>query len=192
MPVKFAVCIAQQPDADALLSRSALALLVGALLDRQLATERAFAGPLALARRMGREDLDVYEFAEYGSPGFAALLAASLAVHDHSAFMARRVQELCRFLVARYDGRAAAVWEDAESGQQLVRRVGELPGFGREKSRIFAALLGKQYGIRPAGWREAASVFGEDGVFRSVADITGPDSLERVRAAQEEQRRGTG
>lgn len=189
--METAVRITQQPDADALLTRSPLALLVGALLDRQVAAERAFAGPMAIARRMGREDLDAHEIAQYSPSDFAALLAARPAVHEYPAFMARRIQELCRFLVARYDGRAAAVWEDADSGGRLVRRVGELPGFGRQKAQIFTALLGKQRGVRPDGWREAAGAYGEDGVFRSVADITGPDSLEKVRTSRQGRRRTT-
>ncbi|MFJ1936840.1 HhH-GPD-type base excision DNA repair protein [Kitasatospora sp. NPDC088160] len=189
--METAVFITQQPEADALLSRSALALLVGALLDRQVATERAFAGPMTIVRRLGREDLNAHEIAEYSPPDFAVLLAARPAVHDHPAFMARRIQQLCAFLVARYDGRAAAVWEEADSGGQLVRRVGELPGFGRQKAQIFTALLGKQCGVRPDGWRAAAGPYGEDGTFRSVADVTGPESLEKVRTSRQEQRRAT-
>ncbi|WP_224276490.1 hypothetical protein [Streptomyces sp. LS1784] len=76
------VCIAQQPEADALLTRSPLALLVGALPNRQAATEWAFTGPLVIARRMGAEDLDAHRIAPYSPPEFAALLAAPPAVHD--------------------------------------------------------------------------------------------------------------
>ncbi|MQS16384.1 Fe-S cluster assembly protein HesB [Streptomyces kaniharaensis] len=184
-----AVRITQQPEADALLSCSALALLVGALLDRQVATDWAFAGPLTIAHRLGRKDLDVHQIASHSQEGFVALLAAGPAVHECPAVMARRIQEMCRFLIARYEGQAAAVWEGVSTGKQLYGRVNELPGFGRQKSQIFVALLGKQYGVRPEGWRDAAGNYGEDGVFRCVADITGPDSLEKVRAFRQEQRR---
>lgn len=73
-----------------------------------------------------------------------------------------------------------------ESGPQLLRRLEELPGFGRQKAQIFLALLGKQLGVRPEGWREAAGPYGEEKAFRSVADITGPESLAKVRAHKQE------
>ena len=70
--------------------------------------------------------------------------------------MAARVQEVCRVLVDRYDGDAAALWSDAADGKELFKRIGELPGFGKQKAQIFTALLGKRFGVRPEGWREAA------------------------------------
>ena len=45
---------------------------------------------------------------------------------------------------------------------------------------ILVALLGKQWGVTPEGWREAAGDYGLDG-FRSVADVTDAESLARVR-----------
>jgi uncharacterized HhH-GPD family protein len=85
-------------------------------------------------------------------------------------------------LVERYDGRAEGLWADVPDGATLLRRVGELPGFGAQKAKIFVALLGKQYGVTPPGWREAAGDYGQQGSRRSVADITGPESLAEVRA----------
>ena len=82
----------------------------------------------------------------------------------------------------RYDGDAANLWADADSGAELVKRVGALPGFGKQKSQIFTALLGKQFGVQPPGWREAAGRYGEEGSFRSVADIVDGASLAKVRA----------
>jgi len=70
----------------------------------------------------------------------------------------------------------------AATGTELLARISALPGFGTNKSRIFVALLGKQYGIRPEGWREAAGRFGEEGSHCSVADIVDTDSLAAVRA----------
>ena len=97
--------------------------------------------------------------------------------------MAKRVQELCRALVEGYDGEAARVWTDGEpDGSQVLRRIQALPGFGQQKARIFVALLGKQYGVRPVGWREAAGPYGEEGVHMSVADVTDARSLSEVRA----------
>ena len=99
---------------------------------------------------------------------------------------AKRIQELCQILVSRYDGQAENVWAGVDDGAALVRRVGELPGFGKQKSQIFVALLGKQYGVEPAGWREAAGGYGEVGSFKSVADIVDGESLGKVRAYKKE------
>ncbi|MFB7908282.1 HhH-GPD-type base excision DNA repair protein [Kitasatospora sp. NPDC056076] len=185
------VRIAQQPEADALLGRSALALLIGALLDRNMALERAFAAPLTIAHRLGRDDLDAQEIAFYRPERLAALFSARPAVHDSPALMARRVQEACRYLLARHGGNAAAVWDGAATGKELYARLNALPGFGRQKAQIFVALLGKQFGVQPHGWREAAGPYGEDNIFRSVADVTSPDALRKVGAFREQQRQTT-
>ncbi|MER7848668.1 HhH-GPD-type base excision DNA repair protein [Kitasatospora sp. NPDC096077] len=182
------VRITQHAEADALLGRSALAVLVGTLLDWQMPLERAYAAPLTIARRLGRSDLDVHEIAAHDRAGLAALFSAAPAVHSAPALMARRVQELCRHLVACHNGEAALVWKGAATGGELFKRLRELPGFGQQKSQIFVALLAKRYGVRPDGWSRAAGPYGEDGVFRSAADVTGPESLERVRIARQEQR----
>ncbi|AJE84208.1 MULTISPECIES: HhH-GPD-type base excision DNA repair protein [Streptomyces] len=180
--------LAQQPEADALLGRSPLAAMVGMLLDQQVTMEKAFAGPYTIARRMGAEDLDADEIASYDPEAFAALLAEKPAVHRYPGSMAGRVQQLCQYLVAHYGGSASAVWEDAASGQELRRRLEELPGYGKQKAQIFLALLGKQLGVRPEGWREAAGPYGEEGAYRSAADITGPESLAKVRAHKQERK----
>jgi uncharacterized HhH-GPD family protein len=88
--------------------------------------------------------------------------------------------------VERYDGDAEALWRDVPDGKELFKRLGALPGYGKQKAQIFTALLGKRFGVRPAGWREAAGAYGEQGSYRSVADITGPDSLAKVRAFKQE------
>ncbi len=174
--------IAQNPEADALLGRSPLAALVGMLLDQQVPMEWAFTGPYTLAERMGSDDLDAGRIAAYDPDAFTELFTTKPALHRYPGSMAQRVQQLCRFLVAEYDGDASAVWRDATTGAELLERLNALPGFGAQKARIFLALLGKQFGVRPKGWREAAGPYGEAGSHRSVADITGPDSLVEVRA----------
>ncbi|MGC0317541.1 HhH-GPD-type base excision DNA repair protein [Kitasatospora acidiphila] len=178
--------LAQQADADALLSRSPLALMIGMLLDQQVPMELAFTGPYTVAQRMGVAELDAGTIANRDPEEFAALFAAKPAVHRYPGSMAGRVQQLCRFLVERYGGRAEAVWRDAPSGAELLRRLNELPGFGPQKSQIFLALLGKQLGVRPAGWREAAGAYGEDGSHRSVADITDAETLLQVRSYKQQ------
>jgi uncharacterized HhH-GPD family protein len=178
--------LAQDPEADELLGRSPLAALTGMLLDQQIPMEWAFKGPATIARRMGAEDLDAHEIAAYDPEEFAALLSEKPAVHRYPGSMAGRVQQLCRYLVEHYDGDAEAVWRGVGTGRELLGRLQELPGFGKQKAQIFLALLGKQLGVRPEGWREAAGDYGEPTSFRSVADITGPESLARVRAHKQE------
>ncbi|MGC4979934.1 HhH-GPD-type base excision DNA repair protein [Streptomyces sp. DT193] len=178
--------LAQQPEADELLGRSPLAALVGMLLDQQVPMEWAFAGPYTIARRMGADDLDAHEIAAYDPEKFAELLSAKPAVHRHPGSMGKRIHQLCQYLVEHYDGDAAAVWKDAGSGTELLCRLKELPGFGAQKAQTFLALLGKQLGVAPKGRREAAGPYGEAGSFRSVADITGPESLAKVRAHKQE------
>jgi uncharacterized HhH-GPD family protein len=179
------VRLTQRPEADELLGRSPLAILVGMLLDQQIPMEWAFSGPFTIAQRLGTGDLDAYEIAAYDPDRFAALLSDRPAVHRYPGSMAKRVQQLCRHLVEHYDGDASAVWRDARTGRELLKRLNALPGFGRQKAQIFLALLGKRFGVTPEGWREAAGPYGEEGSYRSVADITGPESLEKVRAVKQ-------
>ncbi|MBT2389891.1 Fe-S cluster assembly protein HesB [Streptomyces sp. ISL-1] len=180
--------LAQQPEADDLLGRSPLAAIVGMLLDQQVPMEWAFTGPYTIAQRMGTDDLDAAQIAAYDPDAFAELLRQKPAVHRYPGSMAKRVQQLCQYLVDHYDGDASAVWRDVETGEELLERLKALPGFGEQKAKIFLALLGKQFGVRPTGWREAAGGYGEDGAHRSVADITGPESLAEVRAYKQQKR----
>jgi uncharacterized HhH-GPD family protein len=178
--------IAQDPAADALLSRDPLALLIGMLLDQQFPMERAFGAPRMLADRMGADTLSAAAIVECDPDVLKAHFSGPPALHRYPGSMAGRTQELARALVERYDGRADAVWADAPDGGTLLRRLGELPGFGAQKAKIFLALLGKQCGVTPPGWREAAGEYGEDGARRSVADITDPASLAEVRAHKQQ------
>ncbi|MFD0551764.1 HhH-GPD-type base excision DNA repair protein [Streptomyces rectiviolaceus] len=178
--------LAQEPEADELLGRSPLAALVGMLLDQQVPMEWAFAGPHTIARRLNADDLDAHEIAAYDPDDFAALLSTKPAVHRYPGSMAKRIQQLCAYLVEHYEGDPTALWESAASGMDLLKRLNDLPGFGKQKSQIFLALLGKQLGVRPPGWREAAGAYGEQGAYRSVADITDPESLQRVRTHKQQ------
>ncbi|MGW0915958.1 HhH-GPD-type base excision DNA repair protein [Streptomyces sp. NPDC002784] len=178
--------LAQDPDADELLGRSPLAALVGMLLDQQVPMEWAFKGPRTIADRLGADDLEAHDIAAQDPESFAALLSEKPAVHRYPGSMAKRVQQLCQYLVEHYDGNAELVWKGVTDGTELLRRLEELPGFGKQKAQIFLALLGKQLGVAPKGWREAAGPYGEARSFRSVADITGPESLAKVRAHKQE------
>jgi uncharacterized HhH-GPD family protein len=178
--------IAQHPEADRMLSADPLALLLGMLLDQQFPMERAFAGPYVLAQRIGVTSLDARALAAHDPETLTAAFALTPVVHRYPKAMAARTQDLCRVLVEKYDGSAARLWETASSGKELLARLSALPGFGKQKAQIFVALLGKQLGVRPEGWREAAGSYGEEGVFRSVADVTGPEALDKVRAYKKE------
>jgi uncharacterized HhH-GPD family protein len=180
--------IAQDAAADELLGRDPLALLIGMLLDQQFPMERAFSGPRLLADRMGVDTLSATDIADVDPEQLAAWFQGPPAIHRYPGSMAARAQAVCRLLVERYDGRAEALWADAPDGRTLLKRVGELPGFGAQKAKIFVALLGKRYGVTPPGWREAAGAYGEEGSRRSVADITGPESLAEVRQVKQAQK----
>jgi len=180
--------IAQDDAADELLSRDPLALVIGMLPDQQFPMERAFAAPRLLADRLGVDTLDAAALAGVDPEQLTRVFQGPPALHRYPGSMARRTQDLCRLLVERYGGRTEALWADAPDGATLLKRIGELPGFGAQKSKIFVALLGKQYGVTPPGWREAAGAYGEDGSRRSVADITGPESLADVRRFKQEQK----
>lgn len=180
-----ALHLTQDPEADALLSKDPLALLLGMLLDQQIPMEKAFSGPKVLVERIGR--LDAAEIAAMDPEKFATICSTPPAVHRFPGSMAKRLQSMCQALVERYDGDAAQIWTSGDpDGAEVLKRMKALPGFGEQKAKIFVALLGKRYGVRPAGWREAAAAYGEDGSFRSVADVVDADSLNKVRAYKKE------
>ncbi|MDX1879939.1 HhH-GPD-type base excision DNA repair protein [Mycolicibacterium sp. 141076] len=173
--------LVQEPSADALLESNPFALLVGMLLDQQIPMEVAFAGPKKLEDRMG--SLDAREIAEYNPDKFAELFAQTPAVHRFPGSMAKRVQALSQVIVDEYDGNAAALWTTGNpDGKEVLRRLKALPGFGEQKAKIFLALLGKQYGVTPEGWRAAAGDYGKQGTHMSVADVVDKGSLDQVRA----------
>lgn len=172
------------PEADHLLSRDPFALLIGMLLDQQVTMESAFAGPRKIADRMG--SLDVHAIAAAPPEDFVALCARSPAVHRYPGSMAARIQAVARAIEDTYGGDVTRLWTDGDpDGPEVLRRLKALPGFGEQKARIFLALLGKQYAVAPAGWREAAGLYGEDGARRSIADVTDEESLRQVRETKQ-------
>lgn len=156
------------------------------LLDQQYPMEAAFAGPKKIADRMGG-DLDPHAIAEYDPEKFAALCSKTPAVHRFPGSMAKRIQALAQLVVDRYDGDAAALWTAGErDGAEVLSRLKSLPGFGEQKAKIFLALLGKQYGVTPNGWRKAAGDYGRAGSYLSIADVVDAGSLEKVRTAKKQ------
>lgn len=171
--------IAQDHEADRVLSESPFALLVGMLLDQQYPMEHAFRGPAKILDRFG--SLDPGRIAAAEPEAFADLCATPPAIHRYGRSMAGRVQQLAQVVVSDYGGDAERIWTEASDPVDLLARLRSLPGYGDQKARIFAALLGKQLGVRPDGWREAIGPYAEDGSYRSVADVVDESSLQKVR-----------
>ncbi|WP_280296573.1 HhH-GPD-type base excision DNA repair protein [Nocardia abscessus] len=172
--------LAQDAEADKLLTEDHFATLLGMLLDQQYPMEHAFRGPKKIADRMG--GFDIQRIAEADPQEFEELAATPPAIHRYGRSMARRAQELARYVIEHYDGKAENIWTAGDpDGNEVLRRLKELPGYGEQKAKIFLALLGKQRGVRPEGWRAAAGAYGDEGSRRSVADVTDAESLAQVR-----------
>lgn len=166
-------------EADALLDQSSFALLVGMLLDQQIAMETAFTGPAKLRDRLG--SLDPAGIAALEPEKLVEVMKQTPSVHRFPGSMAGRLQSLASAIVDEWGGDTAAIWTQGDpDGAEVLRRLKALPGFGEQKAKIFLALLGKQKGLSVPGWREAAGDYGLEG-YRSVADIVDADSLTRVR-----------
>lgn len=185
MTVTVSLCLAQEPEADRLLSADPFALLTGMLLDQQYPLEHAFRGPKKIADRM--DGFDIHKIAAADQAAFEELCSTPPAIHRYGRSMARRTLELARYVLEHYDGDTAAIWTAGDpDGKEVLRRLKELPGYGDQKARIFLALLGKQLGVRPAGWEKAAGAYSETNSRRSAADIVDQESLLEVRAFKKE------
>lgn len=181
----MALHLTDDPAADDLLSSNPLALLIGMLLDQQIAMETAFAGPLKIEQRIGT--VDAATLAGYEPAALVDVFRQTPAVHRYPGSMATRVQALCVAVETDWDGDASALWTRGDpDGAEVLRRLKALPGYGEQKAKIFLALLGKQYGFGGDGWREASAPYGDKGTLRSIADITSPETLAKVREFKRE------
>ena len=176
-----------EPAANELLTRDAFALLLAMMLDQQVPFEKAFGSPYELTKRLGHEPT-AQEIADFDPDALAEIFSIRPALHRFPRAMAGRAQELAKIIADRYDGDASAVWATAADGAELRRRLSELPGFGAYKAQMTVALLGKQLGVQPPGWREAAGHYGEEGSHYSVADISDETSLGLVRSYKKQQK----
>jgi uncharacterized HhH-GPD family protein len=175
-----ALWITGNPEADHLLTTSGNALLVGMVLDQQVPMEKAFNGPYVIATRMGGT-FDVPAIAALEVDEFVTICAGKPAVHRFPGSMGKRVHEVARRLVEEHEGDAVHLWGSVPDGAALKASISALPGFGDQKASIMVALLGKRWGVQPEGWREAAGAYGNEGEFRSVADVVDAESLQKVR-----------
>jgi uncharacterized HhH-GPD family protein len=168
------------PDdqANRLLAAEPFAVMLGMLLDQQVPMEWAFGAPALLKERLGGT-LDPAAIAAMPPDDLEAIFRTKPALHRYPGSMAKRTHALATFLVDHYGGRAENVWNDAATGDELLKRVNALPGFGKDKSRIFVGLLGKRLDVRPPGWEEAAAD------WPSIADV---DTYGRVLEIREKKR----
>jgi uncharacterized HhH-GPD family protein len=141
-------------EADRLLAREPLALLIGFVLDQQVTLQKAFSGPQELSRRIG--DLDARTIATMDPERLDAAFRERPALHRFPGNMARRTQELAAAIVEQYDGDAGRVWREAKDGKDLYNRLLALPGIGPMKAGTLVAILGKRMGVAPAGWEAFA------------------------------------
>ena len=179
----MALHLASTDAGNELLERDPLALLLGMQLDQQIPMEKAFTSPSVLAERMGIPPdgrLDAATIAALPPETLLEYFRTPPALHRFPGSMAARTQQLCQALVDEWGGDAANVWADVTTGEELVRRIGSLPGFGDQKAKIFAALLAKRFGVTPAGWEEATGDYGKPG-HRSIADVVDGESRLKVR-----------
>ena len=166
------------PEADKVLDDYPFAVVMGMLLDQQYGMEHAFRGGWKLLGRFGTLDPEIIAAAD--PEAFAMLCSQPPAIHRYARSMAGRVQDLAALVVATYDGDVTRLWSEAKTGAELAQRIEDLPGFGKQKARIFVAFLAKQLDVKPRGWRQAAGDYGLKG-YRSVADVVDPASLQKVR-----------
>lgn len=161
------------------LGDNALALLIGLLLDQPVPSERAYTAPYELSRRL-YADLDARIVAALPVSEIESCFRRPPALHRYSGIMARRVHALCVHVARTCDGDPAALWRDVTDAPVLLDRLRALPGFSDDTARILVALLGKQLGVRPAGWERAAGMYALPG-RRSIADVVDRQSLQEVR-----------
>jgi len=164
-------------EADRLLAEEPLALLVGFVLDQQVTVQKAFSGPLEIGRRLGAFDAAAIAATDPGE--LEEIFRRRPAIHRFPGNMARRVQELCAAVAEDYGGRAERVWLEAETGQDLERRLLDLPGIGPMKARSLIAILVKRFGVRPPGWEDVLPA------HPTLGDV---DSYEALEAYQEKKR----
>jgi uncharacterized HhH-GPD family protein len=164
-------------DADRLLVREPLAMIIGFVLDQQVTVQKAFAGPLELKRRLGHLDA-----ARIARTDLATVFAERPALHRFPAAMAERVRTLCQAIDETYGGDAAAVWTGARDGRDLEARLLALPGIGPMKAKSIIAILGKRLSVRPPGWEAVAPT------HPTLGDVDSAEALERYQAGKRAQK----
>jgi uncharacterized HhH-GPD family protein len=162
------------PEADALIARDPLALLIGFALDQQITVQTAFAGPLKLQRRLGT--LDAGAIAATDPAELEVLFRTPPAIHRFPGSMAKRVHDLCAHVAEEYDEHAERVWTEAADAKDLERRIRALPGFGDMKVLALSAVLAKRFGVKVAEPLAPS--------FPTLGDVDSVEALEAYQAAK--------
>ena len=163
-------------EANELLARDPLALLIGFVLDQQVSVQKAFSSPLELMQRIG--GLDAAAIAGMDTGELERVFAAKPALHRYPGTMARRTQDMCAAVVSEHGGDAARVWTEAQDGADLQRRLLALPGIGPMKARSLIAILVKRFGVRPPGWEDVTPR------HPTLGDVDSPEALAEYQAAK--------
>ena len=163
-------------EANELLARDPLALLIGFALDQQVTVQKAFTAPLDLKRRLGHLDAEQIAGTEPGE--LERVFAEKPALHRFPGVMARRTQELCAAIVSDFGGDAGRIWREAADARDLERRLAELPGFGPMKVRSMLAVLAKRFGVELDAWEDVLPA------HPTLGDVDSAEALERYQAAK--------
>jgi uncharacterized HhH-GPD family protein len=178
-------------QADRLLASDPNALLIGFALDQQVTVQKAFAGPLVLQQRLGH--LDPARIAAMSPDDLAEVFREKPAIHRFPGAMAQRVQALCHDIADRYQGDGSRVWTEASSGQDLAKRLGELPGIGDMKVRSLLATLIKQFNVRPEGWQAVLPdhpTLGDADSAEALAEYQAAKRAHKQQVREQRQRKG--
>jgi uncharacterized HhH-GPD family protein len=159
-------------EADALLAKNPMALLIGFALDQQVPVQTAFSGPLKLEQRLGTLDADAIAGSDPGE--LERMFREKPAIHRFPGSMAKRVQDLAALVDEEYGGHAERVWTTAADGAELRRRISSLPGFGEMKIKALSAVLAKRFGVAAA--QEIAPS------HPTLGDVDSPEALEEYQA----------
>jgi uncharacterized HhH-GPD family protein len=163
-------------EANELLAREPLALLIGFALDQQVPVPTAFSGPLKLKQRLGT--LSAGDLARTDPARLEAAFREKPAVHRFPGAMAARVHDLCAVVEEEYGGDAARLWREAPDGAELRRRIEALPGFGPMKIKALSAVLYKRFGVEAA--RELTPS------HPTLGDVDSPEALEHYQHLKRE------
>ena len=163
-------------EANELLAREPMALLIGFALDQQVTVQAAFSGPLKIKQRLGT--LDAGEIASTDPDRLEAAFRERPAVHRFPGSMATRVRDLAAHVEAEYGDDAARLWTEASDGQELRRRIADLPGFGEMKIKALSAVLAKRFGVETA--KELVPS------HPTLGDVDSPEALEHYQALKRE------
>jgi uncharacterized HhH-GPD family protein len=163
-------------EANELIAREPLALLIGFALDQQVSVQTAFSGPLKIKQRLG--NLEASEIASTDPDRLEQVFREKPAVHRFPGSMATRVRDLAAHVEAEYGGDAAGVWTQAADGQDLRSRIADLPGFGEMKIKALSAVLAKRFGVEAA--KEIAPS------HPTLGDVDSREALEHYQALKRE------